>query len=508
MEATTNHTVMKIFNKYTLLAFTAFLAFACSEDPVEEENVSTGRLTGIVVEEGTNIPLENVKISTNPASSTVFTDETGNFVIEEILVEQYSVQAELDGYLAAFESAEINNGITTNVVFELRVETASNLPPTTPVLIAPADNSTNVPLETELIWSSSDPEEDDITYTIELRNDLDDEVLSFETVNDTTLALTGSSLRFGLKYFWQVAAKDDVNEEIIQSQVSAFQTTDSPANRFIFVRKIEDRNIIFSANEDGEELQLTDSNDNSFRPRRNVAANRIAYLSNNGAQTHIFTMKLDGSDKQQITSAVPVNGFKLEELDFSWTANGGRLIYANFDKLYAINSDGTGLEELYQTSDGSFISEVVINESEDLLVLKTNDVNGYNVSIFTIDLAGNLIDDVLSGVTGAAGGLDISVENDLILYWYDVSGFEVANYRQLDSRIFIYDRSIGETTDISSGKPDGTNDYDCRFSPNEAQVILTNTSNDGISVKNVVLIDSEGGGRQDLFENAEMPDFE
>ena len=48
-------------------------------------------------------PLENVKITTNPASTTVFTDSEGNFKIEDILVGDYSVQAEKDNFETSFE---------------------------------------------------------------------------------------------------------------------------------------------------------------------------------------------------------------------------------------------------------------------------------------------------------------------------------------------------------------------------------------------------------------------
>ncbi|MNY53482.1 hypothetical protein D3C86_1892450 [compost metagenome] len=68
--------------------------------------------------------------------------------------------------------------------------------------------------------------------------------------------------------------------------------------------------------------------------------------------------------------------------------------------------------------------------------------------------------------------------------------------------------------DISaeSEKPNGSNDLDPRFSPNNAQVIFTNTSNDGISQKTVMMIDLSSSEsdleRTILFSNAEMPDFE
>lgn len=180
--------------------------------------------------------------------------------------------------------------------------------------------------------------------------------------------------------------------------------------------------------------------------------------------------------------------------------------------FFSINADGTDLQLVYKTVDGKFITEVVISADESFIALKTNTVNGYEVSIFTIDPSGIVIDEVLNNVQGAAGGLDISVDNAKILYWYDVSEFQIDNYRQLDSRVFIYERASSTSFDISAEKPNGTNDYDCRFSPNEAQVILTNTSNDGLSQKNIILVaindDNSSGERLELIQNGEMPDYE
>jgi len=499
---------MNTIKNYVVLLLAIITSVACSEDTVDGSE--RGILTGTVVENGTNLPLENVKISTNPSSSTVFTDAEGNFVIEEIPVDQYSVQAELDGYLSAFEAAEILSGATVNVVFELDVETANNRPPNTPVLVTPAESATDIPLETDLTWIGGDPDADDVTYSIELRNNVDDEILSFSTENDTTLTVTG--LRFGLKYFWQVGAKDTVNEEEILSEIGVFETIATPDFRYVFVREVDGNSVIFSADGEGNELQLTSSSVNSFRPRRNLAANKIAFLSNSGSDIHIFTMDVDGSNIQQITNQVPVNGFNLSEVDFSWADNGGKLYYPNFNRLYTIGNDGTGLVEVYQTNDSSLITEVAVSDDETLIALKTNDINGYNVSIFTITSTGVVIDTILSGVNGAAGGLDMSVDNQRVLYWHDVSGFESSNYRQLDARVFSYNRNTAITDNLSDGKAPGTNDFDCRFTPNEAEILFTNTSNDGVSQKNIVLADIDPNDtdfdRETIFENAKMIDFE
>jgi hypothetical protein len=288
----------------------------------------------------------------------------------------------------------------------------------------------------------------------------------------------------------------------------------------LYVKKFSNNNnVIYSANfnEDDavveNEVQLTLEEFNSWRPRKNEASNTIAFLQTANNATHLFTMKTDGSAVFQVTSAVPVNGNNMNEMDFSWASNGDRLIYSNYDKLYIINKDGSGLKLIYQTPDGSFISECDWSNDESMIALKTNNINGYNVSIYTINTSGEILTTILAGVNGAAGGLNISVDNKLLVYTYDVSGYESSNNRQLDTKIFIYEFATATATDLSLNKVKGTNDLDPRFSPNEAEVIFVNTSNDGISsstiYKSSVFYDRDDNiDRNKMFEDAFMPDWE
>lgn len=144
-----------------------------------------------------------------------------------------------------------------------------------------------------------------------------------------------------------------------------------------------------------------------------------------------------------------------------------------------------------------------------MIALKTNDINGYQVKIFVISLIGAYKYEVLSGIDGAVSGLHISANGQKILYARDVSGFENSEYRRLESRIFLYDVASSTATDISGDVPPGTNDLDPRFSPNEAYVIFTNTSNDGISPRYIYSLEigASGSNRNLLFEDASMPDW-
>ncbi|PKA82214.1 carboxypeptidase family protein [Ulvibacter sp. MAR_2010_11] len=490
-----------------LVGVLLILLFSCNEDRIGENEY--GIIKGTVVAVGSNTPLENVKISTQPASSTVFTDSAGKFRIENVPVGEYAVEARVDGYLADYEATTVVGNAEVTVVFELEISTANNRPPTAPVLTAPSENEVLQSIEAVFEWTSTDPEEDPITFTLELRNDQNEDVLLFEDITEPTF--TYSPLLLGAKYFWQVSATDDINPAVL-SPVGTFEVISAPVdNRFLFVRNIDGNNVIFSADENGDEFQLTSQNQNSYRPRRNVAANRIAYFQADGANIDIYTMKRDGSDKVRVTSTVKPQGFNLNEINFSWPAGSDKIYFPRFDRLYSINVNGLGLHQEYRTPDGSFISDVDVSENDDLIALKTNNPNGYDITIYTINFAGVVQDTILTGVPGAAGGLTLSVTNQKLVYSYDVSGFEGITYRRLDSRLFVYDFVTAISTDVSQEKPNGTNDLEPIFSPNEAFIIFTNTSNDGISQKNVFRLEidtMEDDSREMLYENAFMPDWE
>ena len=72
--------------------FTVFMVFSCSEDTIDLEGL--GAITGSVVSEGDNEPIENVKVETNPGTSTVFTDENGKYQINGVPAGKYSLSAQ------------------------------------------------------------------------------------------------------------------------------------------------------------------------------------------------------------------------------------------------------------------------------------------------------------------------------------------------------------------------------------------------------------------------------
>lgn len=491
--------------KYSLGILVVLLS-ACSEERIE--GVQTGTIAGIAVVSGSNEVLANVKISTSPATSTVFTGEDGRFIIQNAPEGAYSVQADIDDYQSGFEPANVIPDVTIELVFEMMTDVVNNTPPSTPQLIAPTNNSADLPLSVEFEWDASDVDETDVLkYTISISNDIDDSVIIFSDIEEKVY--TVDNLNYGTKYFWQIAVDDGQNDPVL-SEVFAFKTTSAPGLDVLFVRKMGNNNVIIAADSLGTSLQLTSSSNNSWRPRRNSVTKKIAFLKSVGGSIHLFKMNEDGSGQQQVTSSQAINGFNFDEIDFTWSPEGDYLLYPVFDKIYKINKDGSGLTQLYQTTNGNFVTEVTWSRFNNVIAVKTNNAQGYNAEILTIDQTGAVVENIFSGQTGGAGGLDLNVDGTKLLYYYDISGSELPNYSLQDARLFIYDIPSQTTLSIDTSVIPGFNNIDPRFSPNENVVIYTQRGRSANAQSSIYTHDyiSSDQNFDLLFENASMPDWE
>jgi len=491
--------------KYSLGLLLVLLS-ACSEDRIE--GLQTGTIAGVTVVSGSNEVLANVKVFTSPATSTVFTGADGRFTIQNVPEGTYSVQADKDDYQSGFEPANVIPEVTIEVVFEMMNEVVDNTPPTRPELIAPINNSTDLPLSVDFEWEATDVDVNDILkYTITINNDVDDMVLVFSDIEESIY--TVDNLNYGTKYFWQVAVDDGQNEPVL-SEVFNFKTTSSPSLDFLYVRKVGDNNVIFAADDADTSLQLTSSSNNSWRPRRHSVTNKIAFLKSVGGSIHLFTMDEDGSGQQQVTNSQAVNGFNFNEIDFTWSPDGTYLLYPSFDKIYKINKDGSGLRVFYQTANGNFITEVTWSKFNNVIAVKTNDSQGYNVEILTMDQMGTSLETVFSGEMGGAGGLDLNVDGTKLLYYYDTSGSELPNYSLQDARLFIYDIPSQTTFSADTSVIAGFNNIDPRFSPNENVIIYTERGRSANAQSSIYSHDYIASDQNFnlLFENASMPDWE
>ena len=493
-------------NLITFTILTIFL-FGCSEDLLDGSE--QGTLKGSVRLELTNEPLANVKITTNPSTQTVYTDEEGNFeILNSIPVGDYSVKAELNGYVTEVESITISDyEQTVTIVFEMITDETLNQPPTTPELISPENLSTDLENDLTLEWSSTDPDMDTLTYRVLVTNNTTNEIQEFPEWEEDTLDL--ENLEFGTTYTWQVVVSDGINEEVF-SESSQFTIRSNPEYRYHFVQR-ENGNFIIKSTNLEESIYITNSTNSSWRPHKNNIAQKVAFLQTIAGQTHLVTADLNGANPHQVSQA-PVNGFRPDIMDFDWNTTGSQFIFPSFDKLYKVNYDGTGQTQIYQTTDGQFITKCSWSYDGSKIAIVTNNINGYDAKIIILSGNGSFLETIFEGHLGAVGGLDWSITGDRLLFTHDVSGYQDADYRQLDSHIMVYNFNDQITTDISllSEKPIGTIDIDPQFSPNDAEIIFTNTPNDLFSVKSIYIIDlnDDDFERTLILHNAEMVDYE
>lgn len=484
-----------------VLLFLLITLFSCREEPFVPDTF--GFVFGEVVVEGTNELVADATVSTNPPTSIIQTGEQGQFAFEDIKTGSYTLRVERSGFITKVENISVLENHSTNVVVRLISDSLANNAPTMPTLISPDNLSKENELDVILSWEATDPDGDNLTYDVKLFNsDLSLNTVLAENISEPFYELT--ELEYEKSYFWQIIVKDgtvDVNGDIWNFETKAF-----PDYRILFARQTSGKFDVYAGDEEGNIIQMTNGTTNSWRPRMNPQRDKIAYLSNEGLETHIYVMNRNGTEKERITT-IPVSGSNSLELDFTWAPSGFKVLYMSGNKLYTVNIDGTGTELFAEGPNGFTYAEVDWNLAENKVIARLVGDNPYNSVIHLHAGDGDFEQSLLADIPGSSGGAMLSLVGDEMLYTHDVSGYEVFDGRQLDARIFTRGLTVPVPFDLSSYKESGTNDLDPRYSPDGAFVIFVNTNNDGISQKDIYKMDLDGDNRVLLFENAEMPDW-
>ena len=116
---------------------------------------------------------------------------------------------------------------------------------------------------------------------------------------------------------------------------------------------------------------------------------------------------------------------------------------------------------------------------------------------------------IYADIPGRETGPQFSIDGNSVLYTHDVTGFEASDGRQLAAHVFIKDLVNNTTIDVSDEGNilAGTNDLEARFSPDGAHIVFVNTNNDGISQKNILIMELDGDDREVLLLDGLMPDW-
>ncbi len=498
---------IKINCQKILSVLLILLLYACREDTIQPQLF--GSMVGTVIRNTDNVSVENAIISTTPPTSLLLTDNFGRFSLNDIEPGTYTIRAEKEGFVSTVESVTVFAQKTANVIIKLESDSFANTPPAAPSHPLPSDGSLDQPVDLTLSWQSKDDDRNDqLVYDIivckgnqtNCETVMSNRVENFVDLEDLTHNTT---------YFWQVIAKDGIAS--VYSTIWSFKTKGFPQHRFVYTKKTGDKYDIFSSDGNGQEIQLTFNAGSNWRPRISPDRNKIAFISNASIEPHIFLMNRDGSNLQQLTREVPINGFNNFELDFAWSPDGTRVLYMNNAMLYTINLDGTGLRAIAEAPLGFTFSEVDWTEQGNQIVARVTGSTPYESDIFILNENGDYLRQIFTDIPGGTGGLQFSIDGRYVLYTHDVSGFETASGRMLDVHIFLKSLENNVTTDLTNlsfpEKEPGTNDLDPRFSPDGSKIIFVNTNNDGISPKQIFTMKLDGSDRAVLFEDGQMPDW-
>lgn len=497
---------VKIFQSYfiykrliALCSFALLLIMGCTEETFVEPKLY-GSISGKVLTLADKKPLTNVLVRISPSGRSITPDSLGNFKADSLPVGKYSVQTTVEKYKTDLTSVDVEESKTTAVSVFLIPDNNQNKSPLVPTVVKPADKSTGAALSTVLAWKTSDPDKDSLRYSVILFKEGQSTNTPIATnLHEDTLVV--NNLEYESTYYWQVITSDSVNKPVY-SEVWSFKTKALPDFPYLFTRQVNQNSQIFSSN-GTETIQLTTFGGN-WRPVVSPNREKVAFISNINTDPHIFISNRVGGDVKKVT-VVPIAGVSLMDLSFCWSPDGLELLYPNYNKLYAVHADGSGLRVVAEAPAGRFFAGCDWTSQGNKIIARVTGSSVYDNELYLISPGTGILSRLLSGRPGRMGNPDFSVDGTKAVFTLDVSNFQNNEGRQLDSRVFIVDVASGVSSDISGNKSAGNNDLDARFSPNGAKIIFTTTSNDGFSARDIYTMDLNGTNRTVLLQNAEMP---
>jgi TolB protein len=488
-----NNLVLRILIGVVLLT-----TWSCNEDLFIEPSTYSS-IRGQVLFSSTRKPAGHVLVRLSPTSRSLDTDSLGYFRFDSVLTGKYTLQAMLTGFLNEFAAIEVGDQQLTAVTLLLRDDKSQNKPSTTPTVIGPKSGSDTLKTSLTLRWKATDPDKDSLTYDVTVFQDgVAEPVL--QSLDQKADSLRVKNLSYNAVYYWQVTVKDGFNA--VKGDISTFRTRPFPEFPYVYVKPVNGRLQLFTSTGTGEEIQLTTQGSN-WRPVASPNKREIAFISNMKTDLHLFIMNRDGSNLRQITS-IPLAGIIPTDLSFCWSPDGTQLLYPSNNKLYAIQTNGTGLRIVSKLASGQFFSGCDWAEQGNLIVARSSSSDVYDNNLVLIS---SKVDSVtlLIAPKGRISNPVFSIDGKQLLYSYDISQFQNEQGRQLNAHIQLLTLQTGVITDLSgSGKPAGTNDIDPRFSLNGAKIIFTNVDNANENQRGAYVMDLSGISRNLVVNQAQM----
>lgn len=486
----------------SVVALSMVVALVSCEEAVVSDNYGT--ISGVIESKVEGIPLEGALISTNPASLSIKTDAEGKFVIEELEAGDYVVTAAKHEYASGSAAVKVRKDKVTELVIQLEdgdlaANTVKFSSPT------PSANQEDVGVPITFSWAYTGvSDSSDISFELEVRTPESVEPVIFvEDLVDTFYV--AEHLSYSKNHTWTVIAKKN-EEKIGQSDFWNFRTVSSASLPFLFVQP-DDAHIYLSADKSGARHRMTHETILNGFPRANPVTDEVIFSASYNSKNHIYLTY----GEEQITkriSPLPVDGNHHSGEGFCWSPTGDQVLFCHYDKLYRINKDGSGLFTVSTALAGRNYVYVDWSDRAGKIVIQTRGVNIYDSEIYLMNPDGTGMTRIVDNLNGRTESPTFSRDGKYVVYTHDNANVNDSYGRMFDSRIYSYEIASGSKADISgSGKVNGTNDLQPRYSPDGSKLIFVNTSNTGTGQKDIYVLNLSTGKRELYFENAEMPEW-
>ncbi len=385
--------ILKIIFPLLLL----LLLSSCKENTVEPINY--GSIQGMVYQADGKTPVSDAQITTNPASVSIVTDNTGKFTISNVPTGDYSISASKTNYNTTSVSVSVQSGVTAQATILLSYSTSNT--PGMAVNPSPKNQASSQPVSLKLSWKppTQNYSTDTVKYDVYFFNSNSSTPQKIASeITDTTVSV--SSLKFSTTYFWQVVTRGK-DTTATYGTIWSFTTQSFPNNPYVFARIVNGNYQVFSSDSTiANTIQLTNDNNRDWYPRFNPMHNQIAFTSNASVQPQIYTMNMDGSNMKQVTTT-GVSGYGNYGIGFCWSPDGSNLLYSYNDKLYRISSDGSNLTLIATAPSGRNFRECSYSPDGSKIVALTVGSNIYDSEIYMMNSDGSNMSLLVANSPGA-----------------------------------------------------------------------------------------------------------
>ena len=485
-----------------------YVVSSCEKEKIDD--TTYGTVHGQVFDadsgdEETYIPIEGAIVTTVPASSSVTTDSEGKFTIQNLPSGEVVVFVSKQDY----EQKSITVNIKENQTTEMVVHISNNDRKSTIdfLLYTPEHEAINQNINLELAWAlQSQVKFNDTLYDLYLVESNNVAKLIAENLEDSTYALT--NLKYETTYFWQLDLKDDAEGSVIKkSPLWSFKTKAFPDFPIVYSKKDDGIYNIYGVGFGVDTIAVNitaEEASSNWMPIYNSTRSKIAFSSNRTIDPQIYLMDKNGKNVRPITKLANT-GYHNQGVGFCWFNEDTKILYSNYDKLYSINTDGTGLELISTAPIGRHFRKVDYNGYTKKIIVQTIGDKIYDGEINIMDSDGSNLTELVTNTAGREDSPSLSTDGSKYIYTHDAKGFQDELGRQLDCRIYLQNvDGTGDIVDLSKGKPAGTSDTNPRFSPNGSKIIFENSDNAEGSKHVIMMMDLEGNNREELAEGV-MP---